>query len=110
MRISDWRSDVCSSDLVPVSFDLQLDHNARMPLTKLRQQRGNNITGKHRRRMHTQTASQRVGMRNGKRIKRKSVVCGKKVTVRVDRGGRRNIKKKQDPVKSTKSTQKITKQ
>src|SRR3546814_8622758 len=71
MRISDWSSDVCSSDLIRTA------HRAIPPRRAqhlLRQGRA-----RHRRRAHQD---------------RKSVVKGKSVSVRVDLGGRRIIKKK----------------
>src|SRR3546814_20314653 len=85
MRISDWSSDVCSSDLG---------------------KRGN---GGVRRRPETVTMrrfatsggtagvpSRRQGPDALEREDRKSVVKGKSVSVRVDLGGRRIIKKKKN--------------
>src|SRR3546814_20152700 len=78
MRISDWSSDVCSSDLGG----------------KLRRQI---ILGQ--RRAHPRIMVERRGKvrRRGEmaqRVDRKSVVSGKSVSVRVDLGGRSIIKKK----------------
>src|SRR3546814_11945678 len=82
MRISDWSSDVCSSDLLAV---VQLEAEPR--------------------RRDDRKVPARVG-RDGLQVPvhhpgrlpraedRKSVVSGKSVSVRVDLGGRRIIKKK----------------
>src|SRR3546814_15762867 len=71
MRISDWSSDVCSSDL---------SMGARMvgDLTE--------TAGRGREAVWQGTGG-------GRRADRKSVVSGKSVSVRVDLGGRRIIKK-----------------
>src|SRR3546814_16058857 len=81
MRISDWSSDVCSSDL-------SIGCGICCSRGEAPQSRGSSI---HR--------AIRRGAR-GERIlmiqqDRKSVVSGKSVSVRVDLGGRRIIKKKQ---------------
>src|SRR3546814_14361213 len=68
MRISDWSSDVCSSDLATPG-----------PVSSL-----------HRRRCHRPASD---GQRADACADRKSVVKGKSVSVRVDLGGRRIIKK-----------------
>src|SRR3546814_18122415 len=103
MRISDWSSDVCSSDLE--------DSNASQPLRMSRQaieqQRvvgavgagldkdgpldpqgieHGHVVGKQR--LGRADARPRAGQ------DRKSVVTGQSVSVRVDLGGRRFIKKK----------------
>src|SRR3546814_20705823 len=88
MRISDWSSDVCSSDLI--------GHPARVPRPRgPRRNRSKSTAGwwewvcpgrprhRARRRLH-----------QGR--DRKSVVSGKSVSVRVALGGRRIIKKKKD--------------
>src|SRR3546814_20676184 len=91
MRISDWSSDVCSSDLAviaPCCIDLwPFEHVdrfvgigvARLP-DFLRREAQNRRDPAH----------QRVEQH----VDRKSVVSGKRVSVRVDLGGRRIIKKK----------------
>src|SRR3546814_13492433 len=94
MRISDWSSDVCSSDLaerIALSW-------TPVPL----------IVAKRCRRVndaHTAGPAPRHGP------DRKSVVSGKSVSVRVDLGGRRIIKKKKrnTSTKKTKSTKYIHK-
>src|SRR3546814_18106319 len=70
MRISDWSSDVCSSDLGILRRSI-IDHQ-------------------HRQRHFA--IGQRPAMNSWP--DRKSVVSGKSVSVRVDLGGRRIIKKK----------------
>src|SRR3546814_15219556 len=77
MRISDWSSDVCSSDLLRAGG---------------RRDRRRDAPGQRR-----GAAPRRRGrrLRRGRRrTDRKSVVSGKSVSVRVDLGGRRIIKKK----------------
>src|SRR3546814_16213953 len=90
MRISDWSSDVCSSDL------------SRAPAPGRGQRRP---SPPDRRWPSTGTArtAGRGGRRRGSRGSRararrdrKSVVEGKSVSVRVDLGGRRIIKKKKN--------------
>src|SRR3546814_11471107 len=106
MRISDWSSDVCSSDLVP--YLLQeggaADHFLGVQEEKLEQLEflrrqierpvldGDGVPKaieRHRsQRQHLQV--------------RKSVVTGKRVSVRVDLGGRRIIKNKTKAIIRTK--------
>src|SRR3546814_7284025 len=82
MRISDWSSDVCSSDL-------------------RRQRRPYPAAARRRRLRHPVRGDGDVHPRLGGAARprllapdRKSVVWGKSVSVRVDLGGRRIIKKK----------------
>src|SRR3546814_18482717 len=94
MRISDWRSDVCSSDLLP--------HLPRLRAVQRRMQRELDDRD-------SAAADGRDGINDGARrrprdalggaaaaraVDRKSVVSGKSVSVRVERGGRRIFKKK----------------
>src|SRR3546814_1335457 len=79
VRISDWSSDVCSSDL-----------RATAPLSRRRGRPRRADRGLAGRSWRSSSAS---GGRPG-RADRKSVVSGKSVSVRVDLGGRRIIKKK----------------
>src|SRR3546814_1749980 len=74
MRISDWSSDVCSSDLEPKLLETQLSAILR--------------AGAHGPVRILLPMISSVGQ------DRKSVVEGKSVSVRVDLGGRRIIKKK----------------
>src|SRR3546814_18392799 len=92
MRISDWSSDVCSSDL------LQGAGGARAA----------DASAAFDRRALAHARADRRG-------DRKSVVLGKRVSVRVDRGGRRIIKKKKNihqmyirHIRTTLSVQSIT--
>src|SRR3546814_11409243 len=80
MRISDWSSDVCSSDLA-------LRRGRRTARCIWWITRGNCCTPL----LPRKRRSSRVKRR---RLDRKSVVEGKSVSVRVDLGGRRIIKKK----------------
>src|SRR3546814_16775911 len=99
MRISDWSSDVCSSDLMTITVD-PVDlakaliaapsiSPATVPVFALL------------RTDHERAAGQADTLPAGviaddwlKEEDRKSVVSGKSVSVRVDHGGRRIIKKK----------------
>src|SRR3546814_19184115 len=98
MRISDWSSDVCSSDLIQPHLPIRLpcydftpvmDHSVGVVLLAVRltpsgATHSHGVTGgvyKARERIHRGIAD------------RKSVVSGKSVSVRVDLGGRRIIKK-----------------
>src|SRR3546814_15004150 len=91
MRISDWSSDVCSSDL---GGDLQDRHRVRTclghrhrPCRFCRRCTGSVCCG-------TSNSGRTCRRRGRGRRDRKSVVEGKSVSVRVDLGGRRIIKKK----------------
>src|SRR3546814_19271833 len=77
MRISDWSSDVCSSDL---QRGTRAFLGSPMHIVV-----GEQLSALRRGRAHDQVCVQRD---------RKSVVQGKSVSVRVDLGGRRSIKKK----------------
>src|SRR3546814_11930237 len=85
MRISDWSSDVCSSDLIRAGPDwsgaalLRTASTERAPVL---------MTVSQRRRPEGSCNM------TGRSTDRKSVVEGKSVSVRVDLGGRRIIKKK----------------
>src|SRR3546814_18244227 len=105
MRISDWSSDVCSSDLAAAPPP---EGSRRGPLTRAERQpaqadrryrrQGHRHAELPRRRHH------RVPLREWRILlhrdehppagDRKSVVEGESVSVRVDLGGRRIIKKK----------------
>src|SRR3546814_19017360 len=105
MRISDWSSDVCSSDLVgqeivkrdeqawqPSGVGLALQHVAQPELhAALDVHAVANARGFG----NLERIAQRVdGRRPHNRRDRKSVVWGTSVSVRVDVGGRRSIKQK----------------
>src|SRR3546814_13358847 len=106
MRISDWSSDVCSSDLY-ARLQGQRRHRLqrrqpRRPREEIREARtqGRAARGRQGRRAPGPLAETRTRRRNRlrrihrERIARKSVVSGKSVSVRVDLGGRGVIKKK----------------
>src|SRR3546814_17977218 len=92
MRISDWSSDVCSSDLeidLP-PIDLVLvshNHYDHLDLATLEK-----LWRRDRPRVITSLGNDVIIAKAGDR---KSVVSGKSVSVRVDLGGHRIIKKKQ---------------
>src|SRR3546814_12975909 len=114
MRISDWSSDVCSSDLSTIAQAViaqLLEHTSR-PVTVLdgdevrkhlsrglgfsREDRAANVT------RIGYVASEIVrhgGIAVCAPIERKSVVAGKSVSVRVDLGGGRIINKKKKNTK-----------
>src|SRR3546814_13782712 len=87
MRISDWSSDVCSSDLGPradVVVGLATLGGAQFAIDE---EQGINC--------HVQV------LLGNRYLDRKSVVEGKSVSVRVDLGGRRSMKKtRHEPSKS----------
>src|SRR3546814_15600036 len=98
MRISDWSSDVCSSDLDRQS-NVQIVDWRNAPISRIyyRYEEGDDyeeeIAG--RRVEGFVEARRNISIARGNlRRDRKSVVEGKRVSVRVDLGGRRSIKKK----------------
>src|SRR3546814_16484028 len=96
MRISDWSSDVCSSDLRQRRRrrpSVQRDQKRDDYRAGGRQDRGARPAGVH----GAQRRQRHGGLRNGRRPvgeARQSVGSGKSVSVRVDLGGWRMIKKK----------------
>src|SRR3546814_19240310 len=95
MRISDWSSDVCSSDL-PAAREAE-------GMRAGQQRKAGRAAGKllfpYRYLVRDHGAGERDDQR-GRLVReffrdRKRVVSGKRVSVRVDLGGRRIIKKKQ---------------
>src|SRR3546814_11173433 len=87
MRISDWSSDVCSSDLVAQPVDCPPSHARN---TRNRTGAGSAVRAFHLRRHDRRLCAPR----RLRYADRKSVVTGKSVSVRVDPGGRRIITKK----------------
>src|SRR3546814_17178911 len=86
MRISDWSSDVCSSDLAAHAGEI-----AQLGLAQLDAMRRLDILANQ----PLQIAREpRPGSIGAVALDRKSVVSGKSVSVRVDLGGRRILKKK----------------
>src|SRR3546814_18692544 len=104
MRISDWSSDVCSSDLRDKSFcidALRAPSHIPPPLREWREASGQqdedlfSQAGGHRAQM-VPDRRRGPGARQARvaRRDRKSVVSGKSVSVRVSLGGCRVVKKK----------------
>src|SRR3546814_19508905 len=97
MRISDWSSDVCSSDLEKAISDVDGDPLLAFGGEAVDEQREVDF-------LPLRSDALAVGFERGELIledhfavvkhDRKSVVSGKSVSVRVDLGGRRLIKKK----------------
>src|SRR3546814_20289349 len=88
MRISDWSSDVCSSDLVLGLASGEAEHTC-LTVEEILHQR--EVRVEH---VEPRIADDGCRRRRGRCRARKSVVSGKSVSVRVDLGGRRIIKKK----------------
>src|SRR3546814_15110223 len=109
MRISDWSSDVCSSDLsrpaveqraAQIGGDGIVGEGTMRPCVDVDPRRRGRVhrAGAHDARRHASVG--RIGDRRPTDDRalgddRKSVEWGKRVSVRVDLGGRRIIKKKQ---------------
>src|SRR3546814_13455700 len=91
MRISDWSSDVCSSDL-PLATGPRR-HPGAPPARREHRHGGARHAELRPHRAAPGASARRLALGQG-RGDRKSVVSGKSVAVRVDLGGRRNIKKK----------------
>src|SRR3546814_18450590 len=87
MRISDWSSDVCSSDLDPDAEGIQ----------DLHRRHHGAVSGGAAGQGAAPEARARPGP-DRHRLDRKSVVTGTSVSVRVDLGGRLNIKKQKHTV------------
>src|SRR3546814_11409682 len=103
MRISDWSSDVCSSDLARQRSNQRAQGFAAVPLQSFGDkgngfrpidldQRAALAHHRPRRAITGVQALMRITVAIGQ--DRKSVVQGTRVSVRVDLGGRRIIKKK----------------
>src|SRR3546814_13843653 len=90
MRISDWSSDVCSSDLVALIFEIEGEAGFRKRETALL-----NECSQYRGMVLATGGGAVLAAENGRVLKdRKSVVSGKRVSVGVDLGGGRIIKNK----------------
>src|SRR3546814_20715156 len=97
MRISDWSSDVCSSDLSNkngFARRFRRGNEGSVGRYHARSHGAVALLLSDRRAFHAIARGSASGLR-GTRADRKSVVEGKSVSVRVDLGGRRIIKKKQ---------------
>src|SRR3546814_16524803 len=89
MRISDWSSDVCASDLRISGGSRETEENELIVMPQLRPEASRAVT------TVTPVAKQPRARRKVRESQdRKSVVEGKSVAVRVDLGGHRIIKKK----------------
>src|SRR3546814_12401490 len=106
MRISDWSSDVCSSDLRR-AVDPRVDAPVVETLGRqdsLHQFGVGGQAGAHHRdivSLAVAIAERRQIVEQVGELDRKSVVLGKSVSVRVDLGGRRIIKKKKKEENNT---------
>src|SRR3546814_12805138 len=90
MRISDWSSDVCSSDLrLEGGEEFRPDGTIDGAVID-RQRAGHDGCHRQRTVLHDRTLLARADRQKD----RKSVASGKSVSVRVDLGGRRIINKK----------------
>src|SRR3546814_11978200 len=96
MRISDWSSDVCSSDL-PVALDQMINgaFTAKLAFEQAELVKNERFAGKSRMKRQKIVNRPRCAVEAGEGD-RKSVVEGKSVSVRVDLGGGRLIKKKKN--------------
>src|SRR3546814_13221238 len=103
MRISDWSSDVCSSDLVVDRDQFQPAVGAFEDFADFLGDEGHEVDDLFRGSselgaqplvLHTDAHRTGVAMALAHHEDRKSVVSGKSVSVRVDLVGRRIIKKK----------------
>src|SRR3546814_11979560 len=94
MRISDWSSDVCSSDLAVVEEQV-------MDVAEAAALGGDVVVAKLLDAANHGGSSEGKGFARGQRRlrvrrDRESVELGKSVSVRVDRGGRRHMKEKKN--------------
>src|SRR3546814_13015836 len=111
MRISDWSSDVCSSDLLVAAL---VGRDGDTVLVSEEVGLGVHPSSELGRRFRDQLGTVNVAVAEAADevllVDRKSVVLGKSVSVRVDLGGRRNIKKKKYIIRSSHAhTKKYTK-
>src|SRR3546814_16004661 len=100
MCISDWSSDVCTSDLpaAPPTYLVCFDPATVkfLALASDQQNPGQDPTGNRRRTLASELeTSLPEGNAIAGRADRKSVVSGKRVSVRVNLGGRGILQKKQ---------------
>src|SRR3546814_17403841 len=105
MRISDWSSDVCSADLLPLAVLAALSTLVGVNLDLVGIDDGRTLLAladastKRKRLLEGQPMRRGIALGHDGNPKgdRKSVVLGKRVTVRVVLGGRRSINKKKPP-------------
>src|SRR3546814_17235693 len=99
MRISDWSSDVCSSDLKLEGVSLERD--------RLKLQQMPPVTPPEAEALDRKLDTLLPRVRITEQIGRAS--CRERVSVRVDLGGRRTLKKKnQQPIEINSTTQRTT--
>src|SRR3546814_11371966 len=100
MRISDWSSDVCSSDLASTSFARSTADRSMLRTEGRLQGRAQHRPQRAQPRLRLAVFRRRYRrlappiVEQGQREDRKSVVEGKGVSGRVDIGGRRSLKQK----------------
>src|SRR3546814_18042347 len=94
MRISDWSSDVCSSDLHRWRTRHERQGARQETRPQTRPGSAARAQGRGRRPGAGSQPRRQPARAAGRREDRKSVAEGKSVSVRVDLGGRRIIKKK----------------
>src|SRR3546814_12059066 len=119
MRISDWSSDVCSSDLIAFEANvfvsgLMIEMDRAHGLLRMTSRSSAVVEGAHAKTLKPQALHVDIGVEDvslvtetfrlgefvaelvdhALSVDRKSVVSGKSVSVRVDIGGRRDLKKK----------------
>src|SRR3546814_9093803 len=100
MRISEWSSDVCSSDLVMFCSESLATVSARTTIGRSDGKVNFAAEATSGKASKTSKTSSKMGFARNpfttmlQNRDRKSVVEGKSVSVRVDLGGRRSIKKK----------------
>src|SRR3546814_17205966 len=108
MRISDWSSDVCSSDLVPALGDSALQGMVSGIVVEKEQIGPNRYIASLGVLFDRARTGQLLGVRASAvrspplLVDRKSVVSGKSVSVSVDLGGRRCIKQKRSQTQNIK--------
>src|SRR3546814_16208788 len=107
MRISDWSSDVCSSDLAMlIEPEIRMREKSCSPPSSGSRSASSQNSLNAMQDSPSMTSAQGFRLRNSSRtvrpswnsnsLDRKSVVKGKSVTVRLDPGGRRIFNKKQE--------------
>src|SRR3546814_16058441 len=99
MRISDWMSDVCSSDLRGSASAAAADRGNGVPAGSVPAAEYRRVARAAAARAAETHSDGNIGPRGIDRPPpdRKRAVSGKSVSVRVDHGGRRNIKTKTKP-------------
>src|SRR3546814_20533831 len=114
MRISDWSSDVCSSDLSAITdagtaLARRLAHDPARLRARGADHAGRQLHPDRQPRQPDRGRARRERRREARLpgADRKSVVCGKSVSVRVDLGGARQLKKKKKQLRKTKQSTQV---